>query len=79
MRISAKELARQLNVSPSAVSLAMNGRPGISRQTRADFAAAAEAGWQEATRQTRVPVRYLNLVIFKNTVWSLAIHLSLPS
>jgi len=66
MRISAKELARQLNVSPSAVSLAMNGRPGISRQTRERIlAAAAEAGWQEATRQTRVPVRYLNLVIFK--------------
>ncbi len=52
MRIS-ERIGPQLNVSPSAVSLAMNGRPGISRQTRADFAAAAEAAGKKQLGQTR--------------------------
>lgn len=33
--ITAKELAKKLGISPSAVSLALNGRPGVSEQTRA--------------------------------------------
>lgn len=32
--IKAKELAEKLGLSPSAVSLALNGRPGVSSQTR---------------------------------------------
>lgn len=32
--IKAKELAEKLGLSPSAVSLALNGRPGVSAQTR---------------------------------------------
>ena len=32
--ITAKELARRLNVSPSAVSIALNGREGVSDETR---------------------------------------------
>ncbi len=32
--ITAKEIARKLNISPSAVSLALNGKPGISEKTR---------------------------------------------
>ena len=34
MSITAKEIAEMLNVSPSAVSLALNGRPGVSDATR---------------------------------------------
>ena len=34
MSISAKELAAKLGVSPSSISLALNGRPGISSATR---------------------------------------------
>ena len=52
MSISAKELARQLDVSPSAVSIALNGRPGISEQTRSRIlAAAAAAGLERPARQ----------------------------
>ena len=32
--ITAKELAKKLGISPSAVSLALNGKPGVSEQTR---------------------------------------------
>ena len=32
--ITAKEIAARLGISPSAVSLALNGRPGVSEQTR---------------------------------------------
>ena len=32
--ITAKELARLLHLSESAVSLALNDRPGVSRETR---------------------------------------------
>ena len=34
MPISAKELANKLGISPSSVSIALNGRPGISEVTR---------------------------------------------
>lgn len=34
MDITAKEIARLLNISPSAVSLALNGKPGVSDATR---------------------------------------------
>ena len=34
MSISAKELARMLNLSEAAVSLALNNKPGVSTQTR---------------------------------------------
>lgn len=33
--VTAKEIAAQLKLSPSAVSLALNGRPGVSESTRA--------------------------------------------
>ena len=32
--ITAKELAKRLGVSPSAVSIALNGREGVSEETR---------------------------------------------
>lgn len=34
MRITAKELAAQLHLSESAISLALNNKPGVSRETR---------------------------------------------
>ena len=33
--VTAKEIAAKLNLSPSAVSLALNGKPGVSEATRA--------------------------------------------
>ena len=32
--VTAKEIAAKLNLSPSAVSLALNGKPGVSEATR---------------------------------------------
>lgn len=37
-----KELAKMLSVSPSAVSIAMNGKPGVSNETRKKILDAAE-------------------------------------
>lgn len=34
MAITAKELAERLDLSPTAVSMALNGRPGVSKETR---------------------------------------------
>lgn len=34
MAITAKELAKRLNLSPTAVSMALNNKPGVSRETR---------------------------------------------
>lgn len=42
MSITAKELAKQLGVSPSAVSIALNNKPGISTETRKKILDAAK-------------------------------------
>lgn len=66
MSVNAKDLARILQVSPSAVSIALNGRPGISPQTRERIlGAAAEHGISRSRRQAISPVKYINLIIFK--------------
>lgn len=43
MSVTAKELARQLNLSESAVSLALNKKPGVSTKTRKRVIAAAHS------------------------------------
>lgn len=66
MSVNARELAQMLEVSPSAISIALNDRPGISRQTRERIlAAAAEHGLQRPARESRPARRYINLIIFK--------------
>ena len=34
MRLKAKEIAKELGVSPATVSLALNDRPGINQETK---------------------------------------------
>ena len=51
MSITAKELARQLGVSPAAVSMALNNKPGVSTATRARIVRAAEAAGYDFSRQ----------------------------
>lgn len=47
--ITAKELAKKLGISPAAVSLALNGRPGVSVQTRERvLEAAMQMGYSRA-------------------------------
>ncbi|MBQ9047609.1 MAG: LacI family DNA-binding transcriptional regulator [Solobacterium sp.] len=51
--ISAKEIAQKLGVSPSAVSIAMNNRPGISDETREMILKAAdEMGYVHKKRKS---------------------------
>ena len=52
MGITAKELAKELGISPAAVSMALNGKPGVSTATRRRVLdAAAEKGY-DMTRIT---------------------------
>ena len=42
MAITAKELAKKLNLSATAVSMALNNKPGVSTATRDQVIKAAE-------------------------------------
>ncbi len=50
MRITAKELAAKLNLSAAAVSIALNGKPGVSTETRKLVLEAAEKYGYDFTR-----------------------------
>lgn len=50
MKITAKELAEKLNLSPAAVSIALNGRQGVSTKTRKRVLEAAEQYGYDFTR-----------------------------
>lgn len=50
MKITAKELAEKLNLSPAAVSIALNSRHGVSTQTRKRVLEAAEKYGYDFTR-----------------------------
>ena len=50
MPITAKELARKLNLSPAAVSLALNNKPGVSTDTRKQVLLAAQRYGYDFTR-----------------------------
>lgn len=69
--MTAKELAKKLGLSPSAVSLALNGKPGVSSQTRTRvLEAAMQMGYTKAepggfshTGKTVCFIRYGGTVI----------------
>lgn len=65
MSITAKELAGKLGISASAVSIALNGKKGISDEKR-DFIlrAAKEYGLKRPLRKS-FSSTFINLVIFK--------------
>lgn len=65
MSISAKELALKLGVSPSAVSIALNGKTGISDETRTNILQAAERYGLQHTRRRRANSAFFTLVIYK--------------
>ncbi len=50
MSITAKELAKKLNLSAAAVSMALNGKPGVSTETRRLVREAAETYGYDFTR-----------------------------
>ena len=64
--MTSKELAEILGVSTAAVSLALNGKKGISQHKRETIIAAAKAHGIKINAQTTFSkIGYLNLVIFK--------------
>ena len=66
MRITAKEIAKMLDVSPSAVSLALNGRPGVSDAMRKLIVnTAAKYNYTVRPSQNPLPaVRNISYVIY---------------
>lgn len=63
--MTAKELAKMLNVSEASVSLALNGRSGISEETRSKILEAAERFGISKKASNTVSQRFISLVIFK--------------
>ena len=65
MEITAKDIAKKLGVSPSAVSLAMNGKPGISIATREKILAeAVRLGYSITRKEASSPIQNIRYVIF---------------
>ncbi len=50
MGITAKELAKKMGLSQAAVSMALNGKPGVSTETRMQVMEAAEKYGYDFTR-----------------------------
>ncbi len=67
MSISAKELAEKLNISAAAVSMALNGKPGVSTKTRKMVIEAAHNHSYDFSKikQTNKLSGSINFVIFK--------------
>lgn len=68
MAITAKELAKQLNISATAVSMALNNKPGVSTETRQMIIhAAEEAGFDFSKIKTNNDITGSIYVIFYKT------------
>ncbi len=67
MSISAKELAKKLNVSAAAVSMALNGKPGVSTETRKRIIEEAHNHAYDFTKikQSNCNVGTVNFVIYR--------------
>ena len=80
-RITAKDIAAKLGISPAAVSLALNGRPGVSENTRAMvLETAMQMGYtrREGSSGNHQP-RTLCFVRYAGNVVSVAEHTSFSS
>ena len=72
MKITAKELAEKLNLSPAAVSIALNGRHGVSTETRKRVLDAAEKYGYDFTRISEKrgpPERSISVFIKSTAPW----------
>jgi len=67
MGITAKELAKKLNLSEAAVSMALRNRPGVSTQTRLAVLAAAEEHGYDFSKISKIKGRacHITFVIYK--------------
>lgn len=69
MAITTKEIAQKLNISSSAVSLALNGRKGISAETRAKVIELAEKHGLQRGRKRDANQGVILLVVFMRYNW----------
>jgi Transcriptional regulators len=71
MAVTAKEIAKILDISPAAVSIALNNKPGVSEETRQRVQEAAKRyGYLYSNAVPSIAVteqRKISLVIFKKT------------
>ena len=72
--VSAKMIAKQLGLSPAAVSIALNGKPGISEATRREILAAAERMGYNPGKLAAIKNRHKSLcfVFYVNKLVSIA-------
>lgn len=77
--ITAKDIAKRLGLSPSAVSLALNGKPGVSDKTRVmvmDMAAELGYSLPRSSFPSNATKRSVCFLIFVDRVVSIAEHSS---
>lgn len=79
--VTAKEIAAKLNLSPSAVSLALNGKPGVSESTRAlVLETAMRLGYSRLDSSGNVPAnRTICFVRYAGKIVQIAEHTSFAS
>ena len=78
--VTAKEIAAKLNLSPSAVSLALNGKPGVSEATRALVVeTAAQMGYTRQENKPSEPDRTVCFVRYAGAIVQIAEHTSFSS
>jgi len=67
MSITAKELAKKLNLSEAAISMALRGKPGVSTQTRRMVQEAADKYGYNFTKisKSRAQPRHITFVVYK--------------
>ena len=72
--ITSKEIAAKLGLSPSAVSLALNGRPGVSEATRQLVIATAEKMGYNSTKLANAVIkrRHICFVFYVNQLVGIA-------
>lgn len=67
MAYSAKDLAKELGISPSTVSLVLNNKPGISQERRAQILQLAEERGLLTPERMKTATTNLGFVVFRRT------------
>ncbi len=75
MRVTAKQIARELGISEASVSLALNNRPGVSARTRKRVLACARSLGYDLTRKERHDAHPKTIFLIRHTR---AIHKDVP-
>ncbi len=70
MSITAKDIAKKLNISAASVSMALNNKPGVSDELRAKiFDTANEMGFQYSEKKAESKIKFLCIKITPIVLW----------